>query len=208
MIAPLSGIEPLHPSQATIQFYLSDELTRDLSTQLDLNILSTTELSDFIDFVDDETLLASDPLFSQEALKQYNERKEKGTRELKSYVSHAAEPAKNERDVSSGNDCPVCEKRHDLNNCRQFNDLTLEERRKILRKKKLCYDCYSPITSEHNAKSCKKQRKRRDCNLDHPTGLHGYIDKKRGGALTNDTEEKQGGGNLKSNFAGMDFKSA
>ena len=27
------------------------------------------ELSDFIDFVDDETLLASDPLFSQEALK-------------------------------------------------------------------------------------------------------------------------------------------
>ena len=32
------------------------------------------ELSDFIDFVDDETLLASDPLFSQEALKQYIER--------------------------------------------------------------------------------------------------------------------------------------
>ena len=127
MTAPLSGIEPLHPSQATIQFYLSDELTGDLSTQLDLNILSTTELSDFIDFVDDETLLASDPLFSQEALKQYNERQEKGTRKLKSYVSHAAEPVKNERDVSSGNDCPVCEKRHDLNNCRQFNDLTLEE---------------------------------------------------------------------------------
>ena len=32
------------------------------------------ELSDFIDFVDDETLLASDPLFSQEALKECNER--------------------------------------------------------------------------------------------------------------------------------------
>ena len=31
-------------------------------------------LSDFIDFVDDEALLASDPLFSQEALKQYIER--------------------------------------------------------------------------------------------------------------------------------------
>ena len=85
------------------------------------------ELSDFIDFVDDETLLASDPLFSQEALKQYNERQEKGTRKLKSYVSHAAEPVKNERDVSSGNDCPVCEGRYDLDNCRQFNDLTLEE---------------------------------------------------------------------------------
>ena len=32
MISPLSGIEPLHPIQATIQFYLSDELTHDLST--------------------------------------------------------------------------------------------------------------------------------------------------------------------------------
>ena len=38
------------------------------------------ELSDFIGLVDDETLLASDPLFSEEALKEYNERQEKGTR--------------------------------------------------------------------------------------------------------------------------------
>ena len=114
------------------------------------------ELSDFIDFVDDETLLASDTLLSQEALKQYNGRQEKGTRKLKPYVSHAAEPVKNERDVSSGNDCPVSEGRHNLDNFRQFNDLTLQERSKILRKKKLCYGCYSPITSEHNAKSCKK----------------------------------------------------
>ena len=74
------------------------------------------ELSDLIDFVDDETLLASDQLFSQEALKQYNERQEKGTRKPKSYVSHAAEPVKNERDVSSGNNCAVCEGRQDLHN--------------------------------------------------------------------------------------------
>ena len=86
------------------------------------------ELSDFIDFVDDETLLASDPLLSQEALKEYNERQEKGSRrKLKSYVSYAAELVKNERDDSSGNNCPVCEGRHDLDNCRQFNDLALEE---------------------------------------------------------------------------------
>ena len=44
------------------------------------------ELSDLIDVVNDETL-ASDPLFSQEAMKEYNERQEKGTRrKLKSYV--------------------------------------------------------------------------------------------------------------------------
>ena len=115
---------------------------------------------------------------------------------------------KNESGISSGNGCPVCEGRHDLDNCRKFNDLTLEERSKILRKKKLCYGCYSPITSEHNAKSCKKRRKCQVCNLDHPTELHGYIHKKKGGALTNDIEQKQGGSNLKSNFGGMDLKSA
>ena len=155
------------------------------------------ELSDFIDFVDDETLLASDPLLSQEALKEYNERQEKGTRrKLKSYVSYAAEPVKNERDGSSGNNCPVCEGRHDLDNCRQFNDLALEEWSNTLRKKKLCYGCHSPVASEHNAKSCRKRRKSQVYNLDHPTGLHGYVQKKKDDALINDAEEKQGGSNL------------
>ena len=92
------------------------------------------ELSDFINFVDDKTLLASDPLSSQEVLKEYNESQEKGTRRnLKSYFSQAAELVKNERDVSSGNNYPVCEGRYDLNNCRQFIDLTLEERCKTLK---------------------------------------------------------------------------
>ena len=57
------------------------------------------------------------------------------------------------------------------------------------------------MTAEHNTKGCKKQRKCLFCNLDHPTGLHGYIHWKKYGALTNDTEEKQGGGNLKNNLA-------
>ena len=79
---------------------------------------------------------------------------------------------------------------------------------KNLRKKKFCYGCYSPMTSEHNAKSCKKRWKCQVCNLDYPTGLHSDIHKKKDGALTNDTEEKQRGSNLKSNFAGMGLKSA
>ena len=118
------------------------------------------ELSDFINFVDATTLLASDPLSSQEALKEYNKSQENGTRrKLKSYFSHAAEPVKNERDVSSENNYPVCEGRHDLNNYRQFNDLKLEERCKTLKDKKLCYGCYSLITSEHNTKSCKNEER-------------------------------------------------
>ena len=72
---------------------------------------------------------------------------------------------------------------------------------------KSCYGCYSHVTSEHNAKSCKKRRKRQVCNLGHPTGLHGYIHKKKDDSVTNDAEEKQGGSNLKSNFAEINLKS-
>ena len=86
--------------------------------------------------------------------------------------------------------------------------MTLEEQSKTLRKKKLSYCCYSPIAAEHNAKSCTKQRKCQVWNLAHPTGLNGYIHKKKDGVLINGTREKQGSINLKSNFAGMDLKSA
>ena len=66
------------------------------------------ELLDFSDFGDDEKSLASDPMFSQEALKEYNERQEKGARrKLKSFVSHAAEPVNKKRDDSSRNNYPV-----------------------------------------------------------------------------------------------------
>ena len=44
---------------------------------------------------------------------------------------------KDERDVSSGNSCPVYEGRHNLDNWRQFNDLTLEERSKKLEKEEI-----------------------------------------------------------------------
>ena len=64
--------------------------------------------------------------------KKKKQNKTKPRKKLKSYVLHAAEPVKNERDDSSENDCPVCEGRHDLDNCRLFNDLTLEERTKTL----------------------------------------------------------------------------
>ena len=54
------------------------------------------EMLDFINYIGDETLLASHALFSTEALKEYNEKQEKGTRRiLKSSVSYAVDHVKN-----------------------------------------------------------------------------------------------------------------
>ena len=54
--------------------------------------------------------------------------------------------------------CRVCNKIHDLYNCSLFKDQTLEERSKILWKKKLCYGCYLPISQDHNTKTCKEHK--------------------------------------------------
>ena len=155
------------------------------------------KLSDLVDFSDDETF-EQWPTFLSRSIekihwKQKNKqtKKKKTRRKLKSYVSHAAELMKNKKHESSGDNCPVWG-RHDLDNHRQFHNLKLKERNKTLSWKKLCYSYYSPMTAEHNSKSWKGQSKCKVCNLDHPTGLHGCISKKKDGASTNDTEEKEG----------------
>ena len=54
---------------------------------------------------------------------------------------------------------------------------TLNERTKLLANKKLCYGCYQPMTSNHNAKTCKQRLLYRICKDYHPTRMHGYVKK-------------------------------
>ena len=167
------------------------------------------ELADFIDFINDETLLASDPLFSREALKVYVEKEERShlKKKMKSYASNTTDKVQEEKDAIKEMKCPVCEEKHDLDNCKQFSSMSVDERSKMLRKKRLCYGCYLPVSAEHTAKTCKKRRVCKICAMKHPTGLHGYVPRwKVGGAADN---SKDGDSDtVKTNFAEMDVKSA
>ena len=100
------------------------------------------ELADFIDFINYETLLASDPLYSREALKVYVEREEKGhvKKKMKSYASNATDKVQEKKDDIKEIKNPVCEEKHDLDKCKQFNNMSVHERSKMLRRKRLCYD--------------------------------------------------------------------
>ena len=97
------------------------------------------ELADFIDFINDETLLASDPLFSREALKVYVEKEERShlKKKMKSYASNTTDKVQEEKDAKKEMKCPVCEEKHDLDNCKQFSSMSVDERSKMLRKKKI-----------------------------------------------------------------------
>ena len=57
--------------------------------------------------------------------------------------------------------------------CKDFMKKSIEDRSKFLAKNKLCYGSYMPISSDHNARSCKQRRVCTICKEKHRTGLYG-----------------------------------
>ena len=104
------------------------------------------EMADFIQFVNDETLIITDPVFSREAIEPYAEKKPS---QKKGKISKFATGNEESPDV-----CIYCDERHKLEVCDKFMERTLKERIKFLVKQKFCYGCLKPMTEDHNAKTC------------------------------------------------------
>ena len=54
---------------------------------------------------------------------------------MKSYASNTTDKVQEEKDAIKEMKCPVCEEKHDLDNCKQFSSMSVDERSKMLRKK-------------------------------------------------------------------------
>ena len=59
--------------------------------------------------------------------------------------------------------CHMCKKNHDMDNCKKFLELTVNERSRYLAKNKLCFGCYDPISSNHSAKTYSKRIICKEC---------------------------------------------
>ena len=70
--------------------------------------------------------------------------------------------------------CLLCDDKHDLDECKSFDEKDLQERRKFLFEHKLCYGCFSPISASHSARNCKKRKECKVCKKRHLTSLHGF----------------------------------
>jgi hypothetical protein len=66
--------------------------------------------------------------------------------------------------------CRLCKENHDLNSCKQFCKMDIQERKKFARDKGLCYGC---LGNGHISKNCKKRKTCDTCKKSHPTALHG-----------------------------------
>ena len=90
-------------------------------------------LNDMTGFIEEETILMNDPLFSREALADYHTKLEYPVRKkrMKNYTIKAED--ENKRDVRGSSEdnsfkCKMCNGRHDLDECKVFNDMTVKDR--------------------------------------------------------------------------------
>ena len=78
------------------------------------------------------------------------------------------------RATTSMSPCHMCKKNHDVDNCKKFLELGVNERSSYLAENKLCFRCFDPISSNHSAKTCSKRIICKECKNYHPTALYGY----------------------------------
>ena len=139
-------------------------------------------LGDFIKLIHEEKMLVNDPLFSKEAVDQYTDKKSNkqgnSKKRINTFATHSKSDKEEKRDIQAGDPlCVACNEDHPLDSCKIFMEKTLKERNKLLANKKLCYGGYQPMTSNHNAKTCKQRLLCRICKEYHPTGMHSYVKK-------------------------------
>ncbi|CAB4008562.1 Hypothetical predicted protein [Paramuricea clavata] len=120
----------------------------------------------FVNFVKTEAKIATDPIFSRQALDKIGQDdKSKFKRGSTSKFTSNATMMKEE----SPNSCIACNGFHDLDECKVYLKKSLSERRALIAKRGLCCACYG---SGHRSRGCIQRRSCKTCSGRHPTGLH------------------------------------
>ena len=91
-------------------------------------------------------------MFSRDALGSFMDKAQRSdhrNRRVKTYATKT-DIAEEEEKVEFH---AMCKKNHDMDNCKNFLELSVNKRSRYLAKNKLCFGCYDPITSNHSAKT-------------------------------------------------------
>ena len=140
--------------------------------------------SDLVEFVKLEAELATDPVFSPNALKRERNKEScdtsttprdnrgRNTRRFPSanslVTSTRPEVNKNKSKRSQGR-CPSCQGNHCLDDCPEFMKRSLLDRMDFIRKNGLCFGC---LNGGHLSRACVTRLKCGVCGKSHPLSLH------------------------------------
>lgn len=135
---------------------------------------------EFVEFMTKEATIACDPVTSLQSLKEIsdNQKSNRTTnrQEKRSYGSRTFLAEVEERDKKGPEhtkikvSCTLCNKSHELDDCRAFLAKPLEERKIFAREKQLCFAC---LQGGHISRRCKHRMKCKICSKFHPSSLHG-----------------------------------
>ena len=103
--------------------------------------LREPDLQDLIKFVEEETVLINDPLFSRETLHEYTNYPERSThvkaRKLKNYYTKADQKAVEQTVTVASIKCKFCDGNHDLDDCQFYREIAVDDRSSFLKKKQI-----------------------------------------------------------------------
>ena len=134
---------------------------------------------EFVEFVAKEATIACDPVTSLQSLKMVNDgpksskvsnRQEKGSYGSRTFLAEVEEKDKKSPEGNQRVLCALCNKPHDLDDCRLFLNKSLTERKLIVKEKGLCFAC---LRGGHISKKCKHRKRCKTCSKFHPSSLHG-----------------------------------
>ena len=132
---------------------------------------------DVVEFIEYETLLVSDPSYSQAVYKN-DVLASPGIKTFATQVEKSEAEKRVHFTRSDGNmkiKCPLCDGDHKIEKCSSFSSMNLENRAKAVYNNHLCYGCFEPISAEHVGKSCTQRKICDICKESHPTLLHGNV---------------------------------
>ena len=142
---------------------------------------------DVVKFVTQEADLATDPVFSPEALKEARKNEiasssisgndtnrnttwRKGGRRDKSESSFLTSATPTEEQSPPCSSCPFCNsKHHNLESCSRFMKKTVKERKAFVQEARICFGC---LCYGHMSRKCRNRKVCKTCSMPHPTVLH------------------------------------
>ena len=130
-------------------------------------------------------------MFSRDALDSFMDKAQRSDHRNRGVKTYATKTDITGEERRCQSPCHMCKKNHDMDNCKKFLELTVNDRSRYLAKNKLCFGCYDPISSNHSAKTCSKRIICKECKNYHPTALHGYQYKKQKSEPGKNDDEKK-----------------
>ena len=127
---------------------------------------------DLVKFIDQQWQIAKHPVFSADAL-QEAEFKVKSGKQQNNYSSNGRKtllatnivPARTNEAIEHTFDrnaqaslCQLCHESHDLDESEVYIGRSLEDRKQFLIQNRMCFACYGPMSSKHNARLCEQRR--------------------------------------------------